>query len=142
MNKNDEDLNLLVQMTDDISRAMDMTDEIANEMGFIQYDRLFLRLVTEEACTNAYENCQKTDQEGFWIRWDHSHTDYLSIFIKQIGKKYPFAPMIEENRGLRGRGLQLIVNIMDYVQVQENGEYVELIMQKYMTQSLKEGIGY
>ncbi len=142
MKNSEEQLNLLVKKVDDISCAMDMTNKIANEMGFIHYDILFLRLVTEEACMNAYEYCQKTNQEGFWICWDHNHKDSLSIFIKHRGKKFVIAPMTEVNRGLRGRGLQLILNLMDYVQVQENGEYVELVMRKYITQNLRKGIGY
>ncbi|MED4352333.1 ATP-binding protein [Schinkia azotoformans] len=142
MNNYEEELKLLVKKADDISRAMDMTDEIANKMGFIHYDRLFLRLVTEEACMNAYEYCQKTNQQGFWICWDHNHKDCLSIFIKHRGKKFAITPMNGINRGLRGRGLHLIVNLMDYVQVQGCGEYVELVMTKCITQNLKEGIGY
>jgi serine/threonine-protein kinase RsbW len=142
MNKNDEERSQLVKTVDNISQAMDITDEIAKEMGFVHYDILFLRLVTEEACMNAYEYCQNTKQQGFWISWDHNQKDSLSIFIKHRGKKFAITPMNEANRGLRGRGLQLIVNLMDYVRVQENGEYVELVMRKYMTQNLKEGIGY
>lgn len=141
MKNNEEQLSLLVKKADDITCAMDMTDEIANEMGFIDYDILFLRLVTEEACMNAYEYCQKTNQQGFWICWDHNQKDSLSIFIKHQGKKFMIAPMTEANCGLRGRGLQLILNLMDCVQVQENGEYVELVMRKYITQDLREGIG-
>jgi len=142
MKNSKEQLSLLVKKADDISYAMDMTDEIANEMGFIHYDILFLRLVTEEACMNAYEYCQKTNQQGFWIYWDHYQKDSLSIFIKHRGKKFVIAPMIEAIRGLRGRGLQLILNLMDFVQVQENGEYVELVMRKYITQNLRERVGY
>lgn len=141
MKNNEEQLSLLVKKADDIFCAMDMTDEIANEMGFIDYDILFLRLVTEEACMNAYEFCQKTNQQGFWICWDLNQKDRLSIFIKHLGKKFIIAPMNEPNRGLRGRGLQLIFNVMDCVQVQENGEYVELVMRKYLTQNLRERIG-
>lgn len=141
MNNNDEKCSLLVKKADDISHAMDVTDEIANEIGFIHYDILFLRLVTEEACMNAYEYCQKTNQQGFWICWDHNQKDNLSILVKHLGKKFAITPMNEANRGLRGRGLQLIVNLMDYVQVRESGEYVELVMRKYITQNLKERIG-
>lgn len=142
MNLTDEEQSLLVKNPDDISQAMDMTEEIAEKIGFLHDDILFLRLVTEEGCMNAYEYCQKTDQHGFWIYWDDKTKDYLDICIKHRGKKYTITPMVEANRGLRGRGLHLIVNLMDYVQVQENGEYVELVMRKYITQNLREGIGY
>lgn len=142
MSLNDEEQSLLVTNVDDISLAMDMTDVIAKKVGFLHDDILFLRLVTEEASMNAYEYCQKTNQHGFWIHWDDKAKDYLVICIKHQGKKYPITPMVEANRGLRGRGLHLIVNLMDFVQVEENGEYVELVIKKYITQNLREGIGY
>lgn len=131
----DEQRCLQVKKIDDIFQAMDITDEIAQETGFLQYDILFLRLVTEEACMNAYEYCQHTEQQGFFISWDKKQEDCLTIFVKHKGKRFNIIPYENEvNQGDRGRGLKLIVNLMDHVHVAENGEYVELIMRKFVTQ--------
>ncbi|HHY71749.1 MAG TPA: ATP-binding protein [Bacillus bacterium] len=124
---------LKVRTADDIFQAMDVTDKIATHMGFLHYDRLFLRLVTEEACMNAYEYCQHTNQSGFFTCWDKSQQNILTIFTKHKGKKYNISLFANEvNHSLRGRGLQLIVNLMDHVHLEENGGYVKLVMQKYM----------
>jgi len=140
----DENHCLLVKKKDDIYQAMGITDETAQKMGFPQYDILFLRLVTEEACMNAYEYCQNTKQPGFLIGWETHNDESLTIFIKHRGKKFNVNVLNNEvNQGLRGRGLQLIVNLMDHVHVEENGEYVELIMRKYVSQYIQqEGTGY
>ncbi|WP_233130453.1 ATP-binding protein [Geobacillus sp. FJAT-46040] len=51
---------MAIVKTADILKAMDITEELAKRMGFLPRDCLFLRLATEEVCTNAYEYCQKT----------------------------------------------------------------------------------
>ena len=53
----------------DILKAMDTTEELAKEMGFLPRDCLFLRLATEEACTNAYEYCKKERRFPFNVFW-------------------------------------------------------------------------
>ncbi|WP_017756273.1 ATP-binding protein [Calidifontibacillus oryziterrae] len=123
---------LLVEKEDDIFQAMDVTERIAGELGFLKDDKLYLRLATEEACMNAYEYCKKTKQVGFEIWWN-TNRDMLSIYLKHKGKKFNVHVNNDEiNVGLRGRGLQLIVNLMDHVGVEENGDYVQFSMRKYV----------
>lgn len=121
---------LLVKDEDDILRAMDITTEVAQEIGFPDNGVLFLKLVTEEACTNAYEYCSHSGQAGFLIKWDPHIRESLTIFIKHKGKKYKITKENKVNFGQRGRGLQLITSLMDYVEVNEMGGYIETVMQK------------
>ncbi|WP_458412044.1 ATP-binding protein [Schinkia sp. CFF1] len=139
MNIYDGKRRLQVKTVDDIFLAMAITDRIARVSGFLHNERIFLRLVTEESCMNAFEYCQNTNQSGFLIGWDKSQGDSLTIFIKHKGKKYNITPRTNEaNRGLHGRGLLLIVNLMDKVFIEENGEYVTLLMRKYGSHILNE----
>lgn len=116
----------------DIIQAMEFTEKIASRIGFHSNDRLLLKLITEEACMNAYEYCKTTKQNHFHIYWFHIKEE-LTILIIHKGENFRIDLNHDEvNYGPRGRGLQLIVNIMDQVDVQVHGEYIEFSMKKYL----------
>jgi serine/threonine-protein kinase RsbW len=125
---------LAVKNEDDIMKAMEITEELANELDFPPRDQLFLRLATEEACTNAYEYCQKTNQFYFQVFW-RIDEDKISICVKHQGPLFKVKKTDEVNTNPRGRGLQLILNIMDRVQVEKQEENVLLFMHKYRHKS-------
>jgi serine/threonine-protein kinase RsbW len=122
--------NISVTNDTDIMKAMEITEQIASDMGFLPRDCLFLRLATEEACTNAYEYCQKTNQLPFQVFWQREN-HYLTIVVQQRGKKFAIARKGGINRGPRGRGLQLITHIVDHVYVKQEGNHVLFYMCKY-----------
>jgi serine/threonine-protein kinase RsbW len=122
--------NITVMVDSDIMKAMDITEQIASEMGFLPRDCLFLRLATEEACTNAYEYCQKTNQLPFEVFWKCGKEN-LIIGVKQHGEKFDITRKDEVNKGLRGRGLQLITHIVDHVYIEQKGNNVLFYMCKY-----------
>jgi len=128
-----EDFSLKVKDENDIMEAMDITEQLAYKVGFSSYDRLFLRLATEEACANAYEYCQMTNQPFFYVIWRVSETK-LTICVKHEGPLFKIEKRDEINTELRGRGLQLILHIMDYVQVEKQEENVLLFMHKYKSE--------
>jgi serine/threonine-protein kinase RsbW len=121
---------LTVKDEDDIIKAMEITEELSGVLGFSPRDRLFLRLATEEACTNAYEYCQKTSQEYFLVFWK-VYEKRLTICVKHQGPLFKVEKKDEINTSPRGRGLQLILNIMDHVQVLKQEENVLFFMHKY-----------
>lgn len=122
--------NISVTKDADIVKAMEITERIASGMGFSSRDCLFLRLATEEACTNAYEYCQKTNQLPFKVFWK-GERQHLIIVVKQRGKKFAIKREDGVNRGSRGRGLQLIAHIVDHVYVKQRGNYVLFYMCKF-----------
>jgi serine/threonine-protein kinase RsbW len=123
--------NVTVMVDSDIMKAMDITEQIASEMGFLPRDCLFLRLATEEACMNAYEYCQKTNQLPFEVFWK-CEKGKLIIIVKQHGKKFNITRKDVVNKGLRGRGLQLITHIVDHVCIEQKGNNVLFYMCKYV----------
>jgi len=123
---------MMIMETADILKAMDMTEQLANEVGFLPRDCLFLRLATEEACTNAYEYCQKTGRLPFKIFWKID-TDQFTMIVKQRGGCFSVAQTDGVNTGSRGRGLQLITHIVDDVYVKRAGNNVLLCMCKCKT---------
>ncbi|AEH49354.1 ATP-binding protein [Parageobacillus thermoglucosidasius] len=122
--------NITVMGDSDIMKAMDITEQIASEMGFLPRECLFLRLATEEACMNAYEYCQKTNQLPFEVFWT-CEKEKLMIVVKQHGKKFDITRRDVVNKGLRGRGLQLIIHIVDHVYLEQKGNNVLFYMCKY-----------
>jgi len=120
---------MTIMKTVDILKAMDITEQLANEIGFLPRDCLFLRLATEEACTNAYEYCQKTGRLPFRIFWKID-TSQFTIIVKQRGGCFSVAKTDNVNTGARGRGLQLIAHIVDEVFVKRTGNNVLLCMCK------------
>ncbi|EID42955.1 ATP-binding protein [Parageobacillus thermoglucosidasius] len=122
--------NITVMVDSDIMKAMDITEQIASEMGFLPRECLFLRLATEEACMNAYEYCQKTNQLPFEVFWT-CEKEKLMIVVKQHGKKFDITRRDVVNKGLRGRGLQLIIHIVDHVYLEQKGNNVLFYMCKY-----------
>ncbi|OKO92206.1 hypothetical protein BRO54_2462 [Geobacillus proteiniphilus] len=120
---------MAIMKTADILKAMDITEELAKRMGFLPRDCLFLRLATEEACTNAYEYCQKTRRLPFRIFWKIDARQFM-IIVKQRGGCFSVAQTDVVNTGPRGRGLQLIAHIVDDVYVKRAGNNVLLCMCK------------
>jgi len=115
---------------DDIWDAMAETERIATEMVFRAKEILYLRLVTEEACTNAFEHCSSNQTLPFELRW-HIHPECLEIRIRERG--HLFSLPAEETlnpQSHRGRGLPLILHLMDEVKVCQEETYIEFTMRK------------
>ncbi|WP_339232682.1 ATP-binding protein [Geobacillus sp. FSL W8-0032] len=113
----------------DILKAMEVTEELAERMGFLPCDCLFLRLATEEACMNAYEYCQKVQKLPFRVFWKIDEGQ-LMIVVKQQGGCFSITNHDTVNTGPRGRGLQLIAHIVDDVYVKQEGNNVLFCMCK------------
>lgn len=119
-----------IQTDEDVLRAMECTDQLAEDLGFMPTDQLLLRLVTEEAIVNARTYSIQDQQNQIRIYWCILKKDMI-ISVKQLGAFFTINKQEEINYGLDGRGLQLIVNIMDEVWIeQEPVNYVILHMKK------------
>lgn len=116
---------------EDISMAMEQTKSFAIESNLEEKDILFLQLVTEEACYNAYEYCFKNNKNSFSVIWSIDN-DSFSLTVLHEGELFEVKAVAEINFGLRGRGLQLILAIMDDVKIHKKGKIVQLEMIKYL----------
>ena len=115
---------------EDVLQAMEWTGKLAESLGFLHTDQLLLRLVTEEAIVNAREYSSKNGQNEVKINWDFTHK-VLVISVKQLGAFYSINKKEDINYGLRGRGLQLILNIMEEVWLEQEGtNRITLYMKK------------
>lgn len=113
----------------DIIDSMDITEELAMHDGFSSRDVLFLRLVTEEICTNSYEHCVRHGYSSFYIRW-RSERDRFEMMIKQEGEMFPLSLCDGVQYGRRGRGMQLVFQLMDAVEVKQRGKFVTICVSK------------
>ena len=113
-------------------RLWPYTDYLAGSVGFPPNNQLLLRLVTEEAAVNALEYSAKDGQHIIEVFWYITKEEFV-ISVKQPGPTFKIEKQEQMNNGPRGRGLQLILHIMDEVWLeQEEGDWVTLYMKKYV----------
>lgn len=118
-----------ISSEDGIYNAIKLTEKLALDHGFSFRDAMKLQLVTEEACTNSFEYCLRENIPSFSVKWKLAEGS-AEITVRQRGCVFPLAQREETGLGLRGRGITLILNLMDKVEVREDSEYVELYMRK------------
>lgn len=104
--------------------AMDMTDEVCRELKLTEKERFHLRLITEEACTNAYEYCLYKRYDYYFVYWEFE-CNYLMLTFSHPGEGFSlpspfFQPKLEE----RGRGLVLIQSLADVMRIEKQGDYI------------------
>lgn len=118
----------------DICRAMQITAIEAAKAGFDPGQVALLQLATEEACANASEYAQ-TDKDPIFVTWRACGGSF-TITVRQTGHPFPLAypPRPEANTGARGRGLLLILHVMDEVKQLRRHPYVYLRMVKSVGQ--------
>lgn len=114
---------------DDIYEAMMQSRDLAVEQGFSYNSVLKIQLATEEACTNAYEYSRNRNQASCAVKWKAS-PDYLEVIVRQEGAAFSLRQPENVVMGQRGRGITLILNLMDFVEMRENKGFIELIMRK------------
>lgn len=64
-----------------------------------------------------------------FIQWKEQ-TDRLIISVKHKGSNFTIEKNDHVNTGPRGRGMQLILNIMDKVWLEQEGQFITLYMEK------------
>ncbi|OCA81955.1 hypothetical protein A8F95_14665 [Bacillus wudalianchiensis] len=120
-----------IKTKEDIFSAMTVTEELANEQEFSIHDVIKMRLATEEACTNSYEYCRAKGMSYFLIKWSATPS-LIEITVRQKGKaSFPLIEQADVNTGLRGRGIALMVHLMDKVEIRRRKNCVELYMNKW-----------
>ncbi len=124
-----------IQSTDDVMNAMNYTEYLAKSLGFLLEVQLRLCLVTEEALVNAMEYGTTEEQQFVEIKWQ-STADSLVMKVKQKGNSFPLEINENINYGSRGRGLQLILSIMDEVWLTAEEDYITLCMKKTVNENL------
>lgn len=124
-----------VVTADDVLKAMEFMEHLTESISFQKTNRVLLPLVVEEALVNALEYGTKPEQLAVSIEWDVSD-EYVRIAVQQVGSSFEVRPSTRVNMGTRGRGLQLILHIMDEVNVVETVHgTVVLQMRKYWGKS-------
>lgn len=119
-----------IHSEDDVLEAMTKTGKMAERIGFPPKEQTLLCLATEEAIVNALEHGEK--QHPFVeVEWE-TETDAFQLAIKQKGKRFKLLEKEHEPYSLRGRGLQLILHIMDKVWLDEKDGFIILYMKKYL----------
>jgi serine/threonine-protein kinase RsbW len=114
---------------EDIIISMGITDEMALAAGFTETDSIFLKLATEEACTNALEHCEGCDNVDVEVNW-LVDLDRMEICVCQIGGWFEFPHALQADLAPRGRGLALIQGIMDEVRLFQTSTHVVFWMRK------------
>ena len=123
---------MIIEIEEDVLQAMAYTDYLAGSLGFLPNDQLLLRLVTEEAVVNALEYSVRDGQDVVEVFWNISNEEFV-ISVKQPGPSFKIIKEEQMNDGPRGRGLQLILHIMDEVWLeQEEVDRVTLYMKKFV----------
>ncbi|WP_379137360.1 ATP-binding protein [Paenibacillus sp. sgz500958] len=112
----------------DIELAMDMTGQYAGETGFTPKDTIFLKLVTEEACTNVIEHTDSFFR--FWIKWE-LYYDGMRLKVIQQGSLFSLDRNSDTpTESSRGRGLRIITSLCDAVEIEQHGSLVSLVISK------------
>jgi serine/threonine-protein kinase RsbW len=117
----------------DILRAMEITREEAASLGFSPNQIILMQLVTEEACTNACEYGSNEREKPVVVSW-RIRDGYFIITVRQTGSVFHIQMDKEIKLGIRGRGLQLIMRLMDGVKLISKGQYVYLRMIKLINE--------
>ncbi|OCA85118.1 hypothetical protein A8F95_10565 [Bacillus wudalianchiensis] len=113
----------------DVWEAMKRNDQLAEKLGFPPTVQIMLRLALEEAAVNSLEYGRGSSHEPVHLSWNvDNHT--IRISLKQKGSRFCIGKKEEVNVSSCGRGLQLILNIMDKVWLDEKEGYVIFHMQK------------
>ncbi|BAU29919.1 serine/threonine-protein kinase RsbW [Aneurinibacillus soli] len=113
----------------DICQVLDITGEVARSAGFTSKESLLLCLAAEEACTNAYEYITQNGQENFHMYW-MIFPDRLVMEVTEPGDCFSITLRQETNDQSRGRGIQLILNIMDEVRLNFTKSSLSVVMEK------------
>jgi serine/threonine-protein kinase RsbW len=124
-----------IQSTDDVMSAMNYTEHLAESLGFLLEVQLRLCLVTEEALVNAMEYGTTEEQQFVEIKWQMA-VDSLVMKVKQEGNLFPLEINEDINYSSRGRGLQLILSIMDEVWLTTEEGHITLCMKKTVNEKL------
>lgn len=124
--------NMQINSQNDVLQAMEQTVLLAEQLAISSNEQLLLSLVTEEALVNALEYCDTLGEKFVSIQWDITNRVF-NIAVTQYGIMYPIEKKDEINYSNRGRGLQLILHIMDRVWLEQVNEHkVTLHMQKHL----------
>lgn len=119
-----------IRTKEDVLQAMELTSQLAESIEYLPNDQLLLSLVTEESLVNALEYCTKLGEIIIRIHWRISRNCF-EMSVKQKGTVFNLEKKDEMNYGPRGRGIQLILNIMDAVEIKvEDEESIVLYMRK------------
>lgn len=116
---------------DQIFKAMEKTKALAKRCDINEKEIFFLQLVTEESCYNAYEYCKENQKQYFSFSWTINEKS-LILTVYHEGELFEVKINEAVNLGSRGRGLQLISNLMDDVQVRMKENIVQLVMIKHL----------
>lgn len=114
----------------DICQALDITSEVAYSAGFSGKESLLLCLAIEEACTNAYEYVTRNGQESFQISWT-DFPDRMVMEVTEPGDCFSITLRQEMSDEPRGRGIQLILGIMDEVRLNFTNSSLSVVMEKH-----------
>jgi serine/threonine-protein kinase RsbW len=114
---------------EDILISMGITHEMALAAGFTETESIFLKLATEEACTNAVEHCERFGSIDFDVIW-LTELDRMEISVSQKGGWFEFPDALQADLAPRGRGLALIQGIMDEVRLIQTSTNVVFWMRK------------
>lgn len=128
-----------IRSKDDVMVAMTNTNHLAEEVGFLPNEQILLCLVTEEAIVNALEHSTTVESENVEVTWRTTNA-FFQMTVKQKGKIFSIAKSEDINYRSRGRGLQLILEIMDKVWLEEDEGGVTLFMQKGVIKDSKYGV--
>lgn len=113
----------------DVYNAMNITRDFACSVGFTNEQILYLVLVTEEACTNSLKHGDTNVPPT--IHWRLNENDFEMRIIQYGSNDFEIAPKNELNDSKSGRGLQIILFLMDEVKLEKNENSICLVLRKF-----------
>ncbi|WLR51427.1 ATP-binding protein [Bacillus tianshenii] len=129
---------LVVKNEDDIYKAIVMTQDLLRHTSFNEEDQTLIQLAAEEASTNAFKYCS---QDKIIVKWKIS-LEYLIVEVWQKGQIFSISASQNVNTTSSGRGLPLIIGIMDEVHLAQREGWVGLVLTKNMDATKKEVVEY
>ncbi|WP_275120147.1 ATP-binding protein [Alkalihalobacterium chitinilyticum] len=123
-----------LEVKSDILNAMDFVKRLALGLGFNRKEALHLQLVVEELCTNAFDHTDRCSMKVLKIEKVEDQKG-ITLTLYTEGELYSLNPPKEtDNKGPRGRGLKLILSLVDFAEVKAEGSFIKTQLMKKRSQ--------
>ncbi|MFV8829051.1 ATP-binding protein [Alkalihalobacterium sp. APHAB7] len=123
-----------LEVKSDILKAMDFVKRLALGLDFNRKESLHLQLVVEELCTNAFDHTDRYSMKFLKVEKLEDQKG-ITLTLYTEGELYSLIPPKEsENKGPRGRGLKLILSLVDFAEVKTEGNFIKTQLVKKRSQ--------
>lgn len=126
-----------LQSEEDLVDLILFLEESLTELEADEESKVYMRLVLEEACTNALTYA--ADPDNILIAF-LLNKEQIKIDVYQTGEPYTIVPEAICENVTHGRGLPIICGLMDKVNLVKEKDWIHLEMIKDLTSSTNKGV--